>query len=725
LSTPNQAKTFMKLFQKITLIGISFFAIALAAGKFDFHSIEKKPSKKVAIYNSKQNNSFVEAPSPFITVGLYENSPKIFTDATGNPSGIFPEILKAIALQEQWNLTFIPCNWSQCLDMLLAGKIDIMPDVAFTPERAEIFEFPVEEVMGSWSVLYGRKGVYIESIAELDNKRIAVVKGSVQENILHNIINGFSFQTEIIHFDSFEDAFHATSIGSSDLAAASFFTGDFDYKTYRLIKTPVVFGYSSLHFVTAKEKNTHLLEVISAHLKQMKRESGSPYYQTLGKWMPPTVYPTWPTFLKPLFISIAILLSALMLFIYTLRWQVRQSLQKQRLTSEMLQASEDLRKKVFEYSRTPIVVMDCKSYRYIDCNPAATQIYGFQHKEEVIGKRPIDVSAPRQYKGEVSAELTLTYIQEARKNGSVVFEWLHRRPNGDFWDAEVHLLHFNVANQDYLQFSLIDITERKKNEQALIEKYEHILEQYNHLEQDFDSLSRNLHPPIMRLENSVANLSSHIRSLQQGLTETVFPVNLFRGIVSERIPSVIQQVQFQSEELTRFMHVLVELTHLSTTPLELKYLDLESILQKIKSELLSHLQLQGIRLEISAIPECYGDAYQLEKLWKHLINNAIQFRSPMRPLVIRISGIQSADKCYLRIEDNGLGIPLTEQEKIWHMFYRTPEGKECHPQGLGIGLSIVKKITQLHRGSVRVESVREQGGLGSIFHVELPMHPVE
>ncbi len=130
---------------------------------------------------------------------------------------------------------------------------------------------------------------------------------------------------------------------------------------------------------------------------------------------------------------------------------------------------DKFRKLVFESSQIPIVIMDAVSSRFIDCNPAAVSIYRFSSREETINKTPLDVSAPFQYDGTASNILAKKHIKTAIDEGTCVFEWRHKYPNGDFWDAEVHLLRFHHEGQQYLQFSLVDITDRVSAKKALLE----------------------------------------------------------------------------------------------------------------------------------------------------------------------------------------------------------------------------------------------------------------
>lgn len=153
--------------------------------------------------------------------------------------------------------------------------------------------------------------------------------------------------------------------------------------------------------------------------------------------------------------------------------------QKRIQAEKALHQSEVFRKRIFDSSSIPIVVMDSVNYKYIDLNYAAVKVYGYQDKNELLGKTPLDVSAPKQYNGEFSNISAINFIEMAKAQGNATFEWLHQRPNGELWDAEVHLLSFVMHDKMYLQFSLVDITERKKAQKALEEselKYRSIFE---------------------------------------------------------------------------------------------------------------------------------------------------------------------------------------------------------------------------------------------------------
>ncbi len=127
-----------------------------------------------------------------------------------------------------------------------------------------------------------------------------------------------------------------------------------------------------------------------------------------------------------------------------------------------LRDSDEYNKVLFADSGIPLVVLEPDSGRFIDCNEAAVRIYRIAHRDAVLGLTPADVSAPLQEDGSDAGEAARAHIEQALTRGSHVFEWRHRRPDGEEWDAEVRLMTFHHAGRTYLQFSLQDITERKQ-----------------------------------------------------------------------------------------------------------------------------------------------------------------------------------------------------------------------------------------------------------------------
>ena len=100
----------------------------------------------------------------------------------------------------------------------------------------------------------------------------------------------------------------------------------------------------------------------------------------------------------------------------------------------------------------------------------------------------------------------------------------------------------------------------------------------------------------------------------------------------------------------------------------------------------------------------------------NIINNAVKYSEA--PKIVITTGFQHL-KYIISVKDNGIGIAAGEQQKIFKKFYRAQSGNIHNAKGLGLGLYFVKKIIELHRGQIEVNSVE---GIGTEFKIILPVN---
>ena len=220
-----------------------------------------------------------------VRVGVYQNEPKIFMNSSAQPTGILGDLLTKIAAEEGWKLVAVRCEWQACLDALVAGQLDLMPDVAYNAHRATIFDFHKVPSLLSWSQIYKRTGVTINSALDLKGKRIAVLGGSVQQTYLEGLLMGFRIDAELVPVKSLQTGFEMASSGSVDAAAANRFFGDMQAPRFKLESTPILFQPAELFFATAKGRNADLLLSIDRHLQRWGSQPDSVYFAILKRWM--------------------------------------------------------------------------------------------------------------------------------------------------------------------------------------------------------------------------------------------------------------------------------------------------------------------------------------------------------------------------------------------------------------------------------------------------------
>ena len=148
---------------------------------------------------------------------------------------------------------------------------------------------------------------------------------------------------------------------------------------------------------------------------------------------------------------------------------IRSDITERRRAEEALIESLAYNSTLFSATLIPLVIAEPETLRFQDCNPAAVAIYRMGSREELLGLTPLDVSTPTQYDGTPSAEAAQSHIRNALENGSDLFEWRHVRPSGEVWDAEVNLMTLHYNGKRLLQFSLQDISLRKRAEAGMRE----------------------------------------------------------------------------------------------------------------------------------------------------------------------------------------------------------------------------------------------------------------
>ncbi|MBT9597234.1 MAG: transporter substrate-binding domain-containing protein [Vitreoscilla sp.] len=259
-----------------------------------------------------------------VTVGLYENPPKVHSGDGGRPAGLFVELLDAMARNEGWQLRYVRCEWARCLELLSQGELDLMPDVAFTEERSRRFDFHAVSVASAWSQIYTKADVPVQTLPDLTGKRLAVLRGGVQEAYVARMMADAGVRYEPVLVGSLTEAYEAVAAGRADAIVTNSFSAARRAAAYRLRETPLLFQAANLYFASPKGRNSDLLARIDAQLGAWRQNPDSIYFDALRRALSApaaTAVPVWARWL------LAGLGAAMLLLVSVgvlLRWQVAQ-----------------------------------------------------------------------------------------------------------------------------------------------------------------------------------------------------------------------------------------------------------------------------------------------------------------------------------------------------------------------------------------------------------------
>ncbi|RME24483.1 MAG: sensor histidine kinase, partial [Deltaproteobacteria bacterium] len=183
----------------------------------------------------------------------------------------------------------------------------------------------------------------------------------------------------------------------------------------------------------------------------------------------------------------------------------------------------------------------------------------------------------------------------------------------------------------------------------------------------------------------------------------------------------LQVIGQETERLSRLVERILDFSRMEKgrRAYRMEPCDVREVVERAIAICRAQAEEAGMKIELSIqdeLPEIRGDRDSLVEVVVNLLSNAVKYS----PRGGRIGINVAAEKEWLkiRVSDEGIGIPRSEQKKIFEKFYRVDNPRAAEVGGSGLGLSLVKYIVQAHGGTVEVNSAP---GEGSTFTVTLPL----
>ncbi len=136
--------------------------------------------------------------------------------------------------------------------------------------------------------------------------------------------------------------------------------------------------------------------------------------------------------------------------------------------------------------------------------------------------------------------------------------------------------------------------------------------------------------------------------------------------------------------------------------------ELKELIERSSRDVAGLERIDRLEFETESNIAVAGDERQLEQLVRNLVDNALKYGDPGKPVVVSLTRSDSSEAC-LAVQDQGDGVPEEHLPHLTRRFYRTDPGRSRASGGTGLGLAIVKHIVERHRGRLDISSQRGQG----------------
>ena len=293
-----------------------------------------------------------------------------------------------------------------------------------------------------------------------------------------------------------------------------------------------------------------------------------------------------------------------------------------------------------------------------------------------------------------------------------------------------------------------NVTVKKKSDDelgVLVDAFNEMLFQINIREREIKEANFNLEDKVkqrtVELERAkiqaekanesksefLANMSHELRTpMHAVLSFAEFGNTEATSASREELQKYFSKIENSGKRLLSLLNNLLDLSKLEAGKMNfnIRRNNIELPLNSVVSELQKLLEDKKLKIEISKTEEKmvgYFDQEKLIQVFYNLISNAIKFSKPMSAIKVDLRYTEEKSFLVVSIEDQGMGIPEGELERIFDKFIQSSKTK-TGAGGTGLGLSICKEIIKGHRGDIWV---RNSDGGGAIFSFTLSANPIE
>ncbi|MBF0527106.1 MAG: transporter substrate-binding domain-containing protein, partial [Deltaproteobacteria bacterium] len=406
--------------------------------------------------------------------------PYTFLNQQGIPAGFSLDLAKAVAKVMGLEIDIQVGPWDQAREALAAGRIDMLPMMAYSKERAKLFDFSEPHTISYDAVFTKKNSDRLNSIKDLKGKTLIVMKNDAAHDYL--MAKGLATPDRLVLTDSLPEALRLLAIGKGDAALMPKLVGLLHLKNLglsNLEQSPIVLDeYQRPFSFAVKKGNKDLLDRLSQGLSIIK--ATGEYDRIHSKWFglvePPKV--TLQSVMKYILLAVAaFLVVVLFLAAWSLSMKRQVSMRTKELEQEIVERKKtekallDSRQQaafladLLEHSSLPFGV-GYSDGRLGVCNAAFPQLLGYT-KEEFIKLDWTKDITPQEW-----LENELASLQELHRTGHPVrYEKEYVRKDGTRVPVEmlVHLRRDEEGQPPYYYAFITDISERKQAAETLKE----------------------------------------------------------------------------------------------------------------------------------------------------------------------------------------------------------------------------------------------------------------
>ena len=380
----------------------------------------------------------------------------------------------------------------------------------------------------------------------------------------------------------------------------------------------------------------------------------------------------------------------------------REVAERQRMASALAQSEEHYRM-LAESALTGVYLIQDGLFKYV--NPALASIFGYRAEEIIDTLGPMDLTAPPD-RPLVAENIQKRLAGEAR---DIRYAFRGLRKDGSFINVEVHGVHVEVEGRPAIIGTLLDVTERKRQEEEIRRLNE--------------ELEQRVVERTAELESANKELAAFAYSVSHDLRAPLRAIDGFGQALQEdcadRLDDLgqyyLERIRANTQRMGDLIDGLLGLSRITRVEMRRQPVDLSAAVQEIVAD----LQQRDAQREVEFIVErghvARGDPRLLQAALENLLENAWKFTGEQPVARIEFGAVENDGHVNYFVRDNGVGFDMAYADKLFRAFQRLHAIDDF--SGAGIGLATVQRIIRRHGGRIWAEAAP---GEGATFYFTLP-----
>lgn len=288
--------------------------------------------------------------------------------------------------------------------------------------------------------------------------------------------------------------------------------------------------------------------------------------------------------------------------------------------------------------------------------------------------------------------------------------------DGTVLDAEILTVPITYQGETCTLGIVVDITDRKRTEQALQTAHRKLVDTNIDLE-------RRVAKRTSQLEELNKELEAFSYSAAHDLKAPLRRINIFSDLLEKEAGPTLEganhdylvKIHKSVTQMTELVNGLLSLSTTGRRPLSLEAVPLSGLLAEAQAGIKAENPRQRVEWTLEELPTVRCDRAMLRQVLVNLLDNAVKYSRCARPSRVEVFYVRKEREHVIGVRDNGVGFRMENADKLFGVFQRLHRSDDF--EGTGIGLSIVKRIIARHGGRVWAEGAP---GKGAVFYFSLP-----